>query len=238
MTDSRQITDNQEASRFELRVDGHLAELRYRRRGDRLVLTHTGVPPELEGQGIAGGLVTAAVDRAARENLTVVPLCPFAHRWLARHPGVAAGVAIDWGPEGPGDPATRRARVTRAAVARPAVTAGPPDRVAGAGRLVMAPEGRPFRHSHAISPNGKGAIRMSDFGELDDKAKQAAGEHPEQVDQGLDKAEEFADQKTGGRFDSQIQEGEQRAEGYLGTGGQGGQGGQGEQGEQGGGQNQ
>jgi predicted GNAT family acetyltransferase len=41
-------------------------------------------------------LVTAAGDRAAREGLTIVPYCPFARRWLERHPDVAERVAIDW----------------------------------------------------------------------------------------------------------------------------------------------
>jgi uncharacterized protein len=104
VTDSPQITDNQEASRLEFTVDGQLAELEYRRRGDRLVIIHTEVPFALEGRGIAGALIAAAVHRAARENLTVVPLCPFARSWLPRHPDVAAGVAIDWGQEGSGGP--------------------------------------------------------------------------------------------------------------------------------------
>jgi uncharacterized protein len=104
VTDSQQITDNQEASRLEFTVDGQLAELEYRRRRDRLVIIHTEVPLALEGRGIAGALIAAAVNRAARENLTVVPLCPFARSWLARHPVVAAEVGIDWGQEGSGGP--------------------------------------------------------------------------------------------------------------------------------------
>jgi uncharacterized protein len=97
MSEPRQVTDNQAASRFELGADGSLAELLYRRVGNRLVLIHTEVPVELEGRGIGGALVAAAVDRAAREGLTLVPLCPFARGWLQRHPDVAARAAIDWG---------------------------------------------------------------------------------------------------------------------------------------------
>ena len=37
------------------------------------------------------------------------------------------------------------------------------------------------------------------------------------LDQGFDQAEQFAEQKTGGHFDSQIQAGEQQAEGFLGV---------------------
>ena len=97
VSDSAEVTDNTDASRFELRADGWLAELIYRIRGDRLVLVHTEVPVELEGRGIGGRLVTAAVDRAAREGLTLVPLCPFARGWLERHPETASKAVIDWG---------------------------------------------------------------------------------------------------------------------------------------------
>jgi uncharacterized protein len=97
MSDALPVTDNQAESRFELWVDGQLAELPYRRNGKRLVLIHTEVPEELEGRGLGGALVAAAVDRAKREGMTVVPLCPFARGWLQRHPDTASQVAIDWG---------------------------------------------------------------------------------------------------------------------------------------------
>jgi uncharacterized protein len=97
VSDAPEVTDNQAAARFELRADDRLAELTYRRNGRRLVLIHTGTPRELEGRGIGGRLVAAAIDRAAREGLTIVPLCPFARGWLERHPAEAGRVAIDWG---------------------------------------------------------------------------------------------------------------------------------------------
>jgi uncharacterized protein len=96
LSDSDEVIDNPRESRFELRQDGYLAELIYHRRGNRLALIHTEVPPELEGRGIGGKLVTAAIDRAAREGLTLVPLCPFARGWLERHPDAAARSVIDW----------------------------------------------------------------------------------------------------------------------------------------------
>jgi uncharacterized protein len=99
VNEAPQITDDQAASRFELRADGLVAELTYRRNGRRLVLIHTAVPPQLEGQGIAGRLVSAALDRAALDGFTIVPLCPFARAWLERHPDEAARVPVDWGDE-------------------------------------------------------------------------------------------------------------------------------------------
>ncbi|MGH3284684.1 MAG: GNAT family N-acetyltransferase [Streptosporangiaceae bacterium] len=96
MSDSADVIDNTDASRFELRAGGRLAELIYHLRADRLVLVHTEVPAEMEGHGIGGRLVSAAVDRAAREGLTLVPLCPFARGWLERHPDAASKAVIDW----------------------------------------------------------------------------------------------------------------------------------------------
>jgi uncharacterized protein len=95
MTDA-EVTDNQADSRLEIHAGAELAELIYKRRADRLVLIHTGVPAALSGQGLGGELVKAALDKAAAEGLTVVPLCPYARSWLERHPDDAAKVKIDW----------------------------------------------------------------------------------------------------------------------------------------------
>ena len=62
---------------------------------------------------------------------------------------------------------------------------------------------------------------MPDFNEFADKAKKLASEHSDQADSGFDKAAEFADEKTGNRFGSQIQQGEQAGENYLGVQDQG-----------------
>ena len=97
MNEDERVIDNRADSRFELTVDGAVAELIYRRRADRLVLLHTEVPKALGGRGIGGQLVQAAVERASSEGLTVVPLCPFARSWLECHPAVAENVNVDWG---------------------------------------------------------------------------------------------------------------------------------------------
>ena len=95
VSDEYPVTDNPAESRFEIRSGAYLAELIYHRSGNRLVLIHTEVPEELERHGLGGRLVTAAVDRAVREGLTIVPFCPFARGWLQRHPDVAGRVSID-----------------------------------------------------------------------------------------------------------------------------------------------
>jgi predicted GNAT family acetyltransferase len=101
--------------RFVLRPDGLEAELVYRIDGDRLTIVHTEVPEALEGHGVGGQLVSAAVTWASAEGLTVVPRCPFARSYLHQHPGEAATATIDWSPppraaRGEASPAPARAR--------------------------------------------------------------------------------------------------------------------------------
>jgi len=55
---------------------------------------------------------------------------------------------------------------------------------------------------------------MSEF--MDD-AKKLASEHQDVADEGFDKAAQFADEKSGGKYGSQIEGGEQKAEDFLGV---------------------
>ena len=55
---------------------------------------------------------------------------------------------------------------------------------------------------------------MSDFL---DQAKKLASEHSELVDEGLDKAADMAKEKTGGKYDEQIDAGEEKVEDFLGV---------------------
>lgn len=90
------IADVISESRFVHRVGNALAELDYELRGNRFFLLHTEVPQELEGRGLGGRLVRSALVRARREQLTIVPWCPFARHWLETHSDEAAGVSIDF----------------------------------------------------------------------------------------------------------------------------------------------
>jgi hypothetical protein len=56
---------------------------------------------------------------------------------------------------------------------------------------------------------------MSD---LFDEAKKAADSHEKQVDQGITKAAEEAEERTGGKYDKQIDEGAPAAERHIGDG--------------------
>ena len=81
-----QVENNAAAGRFEAVVDGQLAQAQYRRVGERILFTHTEVPEQLEGRGIAAQLARSGLDFARAEGLTVVPLCPFIASYIKRHP--------------------------------------------------------------------------------------------------------------------------------------------------------
>jgi hypothetical protein len=53
-----------------------------------------------------------------------------------------------------------------------------------------------------------------------DKAQDMADQHDDKVDQGLEKAGDVADQKTGGKFDGQIDKGVDAAQQRTGDGDQ------------------
>ncbi|MFX4272090.1 antitoxin [Propionibacteriaceae bacterium Y1685] len=54
--------------------------------------------------------------------------------------------------------------------------------------------------------------------ELFNKGKDLAGEHSEQVSQGIDKGQDFVNEKTGGKYEEQVTQGGDFIEGQLGTG--------------------
>jgi hypothetical protein len=58
---------------------------------------------------------------------------------------------------------------------------------------------------------------MPDFGELVNKAKNMASEHPDQVAKGVDKLEELVDKKTGGQYSGQVESAGNAVENFLGT---------------------
>lgn len=80
------IYHNPPAGRFELEQDGLLAVLEYQLEPGRIVFTHTGVPPALEGRGLGSRLARAGLDYAHAQGLKVVPFCSFIAGYIRKHP--------------------------------------------------------------------------------------------------------------------------------------------------------
>ena len=87
------VRENESASRFEAVLDGRdrpVGVADYEVDGHTIVFTHTVVPPELRGHGIAGLLVQEALDvLAARGGLRVVPRCSYVKDFIDRNPDYA-----------------------------------------------------------------------------------------------------------------------------------------------------
>ena len=86
MTAPQSVRDNRAEAEFELVVDGHRAVAAYQLEGDRIVFTHTVVPPELEGRGVGSKLVRGALDLVRDRGLKVVPQCSFVRAYMQKHP--------------------------------------------------------------------------------------------------------------------------------------------------------
>ncbi len=83
-----EIENNEGAHRWEARIGEYVAfsEYRLNRDTNTIHFLKTRVPPELEGQGVAGRLVKTALDDARKQHLTVVPICRFVTVYIRRHP--------------------------------------------------------------------------------------------------------------------------------------------------------
>jgi len=80
------VIHNPDKHRFEVNLDSFTAELIYHLSGDKIIFTHTGVPPALEGRGIGRLLVGAGLKYARENNLKVKSLCWFVDKYRERHP--------------------------------------------------------------------------------------------------------------------------------------------------------
>jgi uncharacterized protein len=80
-----EVRHDEAASRFVAEIDGYLAHADYQLDGERIVFTHTYVPPEVRGRGIAEQLVRPALAHARARQLRVVPACSYVAAFIERH---------------------------------------------------------------------------------------------------------------------------------------------------------
>ncbi|MEJ0006736.1 MAG: GNAT family N-acetyltransferase [Steroidobacteraceae bacterium] len=82
------VTHNQAASRFEAQVSGQLALAEYCLAPGTVTFTHTRVPEQLSGRGIATQLIKAGLAMARERGLQVIPQCTFVAAYIEKHPEV------------------------------------------------------------------------------------------------------------------------------------------------------
>ncbi len=85
MSSTPEVRHNAAAHRYEMTLEGHLSVCEYEIAGDRITFTHTLVPPELRGRGVAEKLVRAALADARMAGRKVVPACSYVAKFIERH---------------------------------------------------------------------------------------------------------------------------------------------------------
>jgi uncharacterized protein len=80
------IEHDSDTQRFSTKVENVEAVLDYTVAAGVMTITHTGVPPEIGGRGIAADLMRAALNAAKEAGWTVYPACSYAAAYMRRHP--------------------------------------------------------------------------------------------------------------------------------------------------------
>ena len=86
MNTTYELIDNTEAKQFEFHIGDHIPRIEYIRAKSKIFLTHTEVPKELEGKGIGSAIIKSALEQVEKEDLVLVPLCPFVAGYIKKHP--------------------------------------------------------------------------------------------------------------------------------------------------------
>ncbi len=91
-----EVLHDENRQRFEIDLGGKRALLEYRRIGNSVAFTHTEVPREFEGRGIAGKLVETGLAWAKEQGAQVVPQCSYVVSYIQRHPEWTKVVDAAW----------------------------------------------------------------------------------------------------------------------------------------------
>jgi uncharacterized protein len=80
------VKHDEKARKYYAVVDGRESVCEYGPAGEGVLnFTHTYVPPELRGRGIADDLVRHALDDVLARGLKVIPSCWFVRAYIDRH---------------------------------------------------------------------------------------------------------------------------------------------------------
>jgi predicted GNAT family acetyltransferase len=81
------LIDNTDDNQYEFHIEGYIPKIEYIKSvNGEIYLTHTEVPYELEGKGVASQLVQKALKDIKEKGLRLIPLCPFVVGYIRKHP--------------------------------------------------------------------------------------------------------------------------------------------------------
>lgn len=87
MAEEYELIDNEERHQYEFHIEKYTPVIEYiKSTNGEIFLTHTEVPTALSGQGIGSQMVEKALEDIERQQLRLVPLCPFVAAYIHKHP--------------------------------------------------------------------------------------------------------------------------------------------------------
>ena len=85
--DDYELIDNTENHQYEFHIGKLVPTIEYSKsKNGEIYLTHTEVPVQLEGKGVGSQLVEKVLKDIERQELRLVPLCPFVAGYIKKHP--------------------------------------------------------------------------------------------------------------------------------------------------------
>jgi len=81
-----EVLDARERERYEIYVDGALAGFsEYKSRPGVIAFVHTEIEPAFRGRGLGDVLIAHALEVSRKQELDVLPFCPFVLGYIERH---------------------------------------------------------------------------------------------------------------------------------------------------------
>ncbi|GHE77676.1 GNAT family N-acetyltransferase [Thalassotalea profundi] len=82
------LIHNKQESKYEYHINGYVAYITYDDQDGKMHLTHTIVPDELSGKGLARTLLEDVLAQIKKDNKKAVAQCSYIVNYLEKHPEV------------------------------------------------------------------------------------------------------------------------------------------------------
>ena len=76
---------NKDKKQYEIQKGKSVGFAEYMLADNIIYFTHTEVPEEMQGEGMASKLIKFALEDAREKDYKVIPLCPFVRAYIKRH---------------------------------------------------------------------------------------------------------------------------------------------------------
>lgn len=83
---SHTLIHNKDNNKYEYHIDGHIAYITYDDQNGNMHLTHTIVPTELAGKGLAKTLLEDVLQAIQLQNKKAVAQCSYIVKYQEKHP--------------------------------------------------------------------------------------------------------------------------------------------------------